>query len=273
MTHARNMIADRPVSVRAILPFFVIAFGLAWTILGLYVFASEWMVPRFGEISGQHPLFLLAVYSPAIAAATVVLSSAGLAGFGRYLKRLFMARLPGYWWLFLLAGIPALFFAGSLAKGNAMTAPLFSEPLAALIPAMAFMTILGPIEEFGWRGVALPLMQRRLAPFWAGLVLGIVWSLWHLPAFFLGGTPQGEWGFLPFFAGSVAASVILTSMFNRSGGSILIAMLFHYQLINPLWPDAQPHDTLFFVAAAMLVTWLDRAAMFDRGGGVTDVVP
>lgn len=45
-----------------------------------------------------------------------------------------------------------------------------------------------------------------------------------------------------FFLGSVAVSIILTPMFNKSGGSILLAALFHFQLNNPLWPDAQPSD-------------------------------
>ncbi len=50
-------------------------------------------------------------------------------------------------------------------------------------------------------------------------------------------------------------------------------MLFHYQLINPLWPDAQPYDIYFFVAVAVLVTWVNRDTMFTRSGAVTEVIP
>ena len=138
---------------------------------------------------------------------------------------------------------------------------------------MAFMLILGPVEEFGWRGLALPLMQRRLAPIWAGLILGLIWGVWHLPAFFLSGTPQSAWGFTPFLIGSVAVSVMLTPLFNASRGSILLAALFHFQLNNPLWPDAQPYDTVFFVAAAGLIVWRNRATMFTREDAVTRVIP
>src|SRR5690606_15672313 len=99
---------------------------------------------------------------------------------------------------------------------------------------------LGPIEEFGWRGLALPLLQRRFNPFWAGLILGIVWAAWHIPSFFLGGTPQSAWALGPYFLGVVAISVILTPLFNAARGSLLIAALYHFQMMNPMWPDAQP---------------------------------
>ena len=51
--------------------FLLISFGLAWGIVGLYVFLPERMEAVFGQITGNHPLFYLAVYSPAIGAFTV----------------------------------------------------------------------------------------------------------------------------------------------------------------------------------------------------------
>ena len=129
------------------------------------------------------------------------------------------------------------------------------------------------MEEIGWRGFALPILQRRLAPFWAGLVLGVIWAVWHLPAFLLSGTPQAAWGFMPFFSGSVACSVILTPFFNDARGSILLAMLFHFQMNNPLWPDAQPYDMYCYVAAAVIIVWLNRRSLFSKAGAVTEVIP
>lgn len=122
-------------------------------------------------------------------------------------------------------------------------------------------------------GVALPLLQRRLAPIWAALILGLIWGVWHLPAFYLSGTPQSDWGFIPFFIGAVCLSVIVTPLFNASRGSILLAVLYHFQLNNPLWHDAQPYDTYFFAAAAVIVVWLNRATLFTKAGAVTEVIP
>lgn len=120
--------------------------------------------------------------------------------------------------------------------------------------------------------MALPLLQRRLAPFWAGLILGVIWGVWHIPSFFVGGTPQSAWSFGPYFAGIVAICVMLTPMFNAARGSLLIAVLYHFQMMNPAWPDAQPWDNLLFVIAAAVIVFLNRRQMFRAGSGVTEVL-
>jgi membrane protease YdiL (CAAX protease family) len=55
----------------------------------------------------------------------------------------------------------------------------------------AITLFIGPVgEEFGWRGVALPLLQRRFAPLWASLILGTIWGVWHLPSRICLGDPR-----------------------------------------------------------------------------------
>jgi hypothetical protein len=50
-------------------------------------------------------------------------------------------------------------------------------------------------------------------------------------------------------------------------------MVFHWQLINPFWPDAQPWDTWILVGVAIVIVWWNRDAMFRREGAVTEVIP
>jgi hypothetical protein len=50
-------------------------------------------------------------------------------------------------------------------------------------------------------------------------------------------------------------------------------MAFHWQLINPVWPDAQPWDTWILVAVAAVIVWWKRNEMFSREGAVTEVIP
>lgn len=257
----------------SLLPFLLIAFGLAWGILTLFIFLPDQITSLFGELTGQNPLFFLAVYAPAIAAFIVVTYYGGAGGFRSYLTRLLLWRCSWAWYAFLIFGIPMLFFGGSVLKGNLFSEPFPFPSFQTFVVALLFMAIKGPVEEFGWRGLALPLLQTKFNPFWAGLILGIIWGLWHFPAFLLSGTPQSTWTFTPFFIGSIAVSVIVTPLFNLSRGSILLPALLHFQLINPLWPDAQPYDTIFFVAAAVLVVWLNRKVMFNREWSVTEVIP
>ena len=254
-------------------PFWLITFGITWGIVALLLIFPDPMTEWFGELSSRHPLFMLAVYAPAIAAFVLVLRYGGIPALGRFLSRLLLWRVHWGWYAFLLLGIPVLFYGGAAIKGNLWTEPFPFDSLSEALSALAFMFFLGSIEEFGWRGYAQPLLQRRFAPIWAGTIIGLVWGLWHLPAFALGGTPQSEWSFLPFFIASVAISIIMTALFNASRGSILLAFLMHWQLINPVFPDAAPYDTITFGLAAIAVAFIYRRELFSREGAVSEVVP
>jgi membrane protease YdiL (CAAX protease family) len=178
--------------------------------------------------------------------------------------------MPSPWWLLLIVGIPAVKYIGAAFNGTIGEFPF--TPWYDVLPALLVTLIIGPMEEFGWRGLALPILQRRHAPLWAALILGGFWGLWHLPAFLLSGTPQSAWSFGPFVIGVLALSVLVTPMFNSSGGSILIPMLFHYQMNGPAWPEAQPWENYLFAIAAVIVVIINRRTMLHREGAVTQVL-
>ena len=255
------------------LPYLAITFGLTWSVVALLILFPTQLTALFGDLSISNPLFILAVYAPAIAAFFLVARHGGLPGLRRYLARLLLWKCPWGWYAYLIAGIPFLFYAGAALKGTLFTEPFPFATWNQVLPALMLMLVIGPIEEFGWRGVALPLLQQRYAPIWAGLILGGIWGIWHLPAFYLSGTPQSAWSFFPFLIASVAVCVIVTPLFNASGGSILLPALVHWQLNNPIFPDAHPHDTIMFVAAAIIVVGINRKKMFSKNAAVSAVIP
>jgi len=256
---------------KPLFPFLALTFGITWGVSALLFLFYDQIVAIFGELSMTNPLFILLVYSPGFAGIFLVWRTYGLKGLGSFFRRLTLWHAPGGWWLFLILGIPLIVYAGAAIKGS-IAEPFAYSPWYQVFPAMALALFIGPIEEFGWRGLALPLLQRKFAPFWAGLILGCIWGVWHIPAFLGSGTPQSAWDFGPYFVGIVAMSIILTSLFNTARGSLLLAALFHFQMMNPAFPDAQPWDILLFVVAAAVIVWVDRRKMFQRGGGVTDVL-
>lgn len=270
----------RPVSIpmqrvptSALVVFLAVTFLITWGLIGVYILAPEMAAATFGEISGSHPFFFLATWSPAIAAFIVVYLHGGLPGLRAFLSRLLIWRGSWGWAAFILLLIPFVFVTGSLIKGGPVLAPLPPEGVGAVVAVMLMMLLLGPIEEFSRRGVTQPLLQRHMAPIWAGLIIGATWGFWHLPAFFLSSTVYAEWNFLPFFIGNVTLALLVTPIFNNARGSLLWPMLFHWQLINPFWPDAQPWDTILLVGVAVIVVWWNRGTMFSRDGAVTEVVP
>jgi len=257
---------------KTLYPFLAITFALTWGIAAMLILFNDQLVAIFGEITSSNPLFILAVYSPGISGILLVWRHYGLKGLGNFFRRLTLWRMPKAWWVFLLVGIPAVKYLGAAMNGT-ISEPFVYPTLALAIPALAHSFFLGTIEEFGWRGVALPLLQRKMSPFWAGLVLGIIWAVWHIPAFLLGGGLQyGSWAAVPFFGGVVVLAVILTPLFNISGGSLLIAYLYHFQMMNPIIPDSQPWENLLFALVAVVIIVLNRRTMFKKGTGVTEIL-
>jgi hypothetical protein len=261
----------REITGRTLAAFFAIAFGLSWGLMSLYFAFPEHLERIFGPVGYTNPLFVLAVYAPALAGLGLTLRHYGLRGLGSFLRRLTLWRMPAAWWTLLLLGVPAVFYLGATIKGTFPASFPFS-PWYSVLPALLTGLAIGPMEEFGWRGFALPLLQRRFSPFVASLVLGVVWAVWHVPAFFMSGTPQSSWSFGSFFLGVMAITMILTPMFNSARGSLLVAAIFHFMMNNPVWPDAQPWDSVLFAVVAVVVVIINRKAMFTRGSGVTEVL-
>jgi uncharacterized protein len=106
----------------------------------------------------------------------------------------------------------------------------WSFPLALL--ASIFLDIGGVTEETGWRGFALPLLQARMTPLAATLIVGLMWGVWHFPARpdILTGA-YGLWGGVlllgVLLARFLVLSIVMTYFYNRVGGSTLIAISMH----------------------------------------------
>ena len=251
--------------------FLLLAFGMIAAILATLLLWQVEVEALFGPLSPSHPLFMLAVWSPALSAWMVILYTTGWNGFRGYLTRFKVWRCGLGWALLIVILLPLIYYIGAWIKGEPSYTVWPFESVRVGLAAIGLMAILGPIEEFGWRDLLQPLWQRKYSPFTAAILVGIVWGIWHLPAFFLSGLPQSNWDVLPFLIGVIAVSVIITPLFNITRGGILLPMLFHFQLNNPMWPDALPYDIPLFVLLAGVVTYTYRKEMFDQTSGVKRV--
>jgi len=263
----------RDLGVWHLTPFFLLTFALTWGLGMALVVLPDQITAIFGELSVTNPLYLIMTWSPGLVGMLLVFMVTGPSGLRRFFGRLFSLSVPLAWWAFVLLALPALKMTGALLNGTPITGLLNLNPFGEILTMSVFMLFLGPVEEFGWRGVALPLMQRLTAPVWAGLIVGLVWAFWHLPAFFVGGTPQSAWALVPFLFGVTAIGVIMAVVYNKTGGNLLFPILTHWQLNIAFWPEAQPWENYLSVALALVLLWVHRDVMFDRDKGLTEVVP
>jgi membrane protease YdiL (CAAX protease family) len=108
------------------------------------------------------------------------------------------------------------------------------QSLVSVLPLIVFFG--GPLsEELGWRGFALPKLQSRYNAFTASLIIGVMWGLWHLPAFWIAGAGQYNQPVFWFMVGAPAVAILYTWVYNHTNGSLLIAVLYHVAFDSTLY--------------------------------------
>jgi membrane protease YdiL (CAAX protease family) len=119
----------------------------------------------------------------------------------------------------------------SRGTGSMTSLPAFGWEFAGLFLTVFlyqffFFNAVG--EEVGWRGFALPRLQAKTSPLIACLVIGLLWTPWHAPLWHAEGAPIFTWDlWITMFLTIVPSSVITGWLYNRSGGSILVAGIAH----------------------------------------------
>lgn len=207
--------------------FYILAFVISWIGLIPGVLGSRGIAPF--DNSFVQFLGILFSIGPALAAVIISQVMQGKIGVKNLLKGLLKWRVNLVWYLVALLGPIIIFVAGQVMT---KLMDLTVEP--TVIPSNPFLFVVAVLtvilsntgEEIGWRGFALPHLQKRYNALLATLIVGLLWSLWHLPLVFLTGNSMAQ-SPLIWFISIVAGAFIYTWLYNSTQGSILLAAIFH----------------------------------------------
>ena len=195
--------------------FLVLTFGIS-AIAGLGAFAIGGA--KTFESPKALPLLLLTIWSPNVAAVVVTVAAGD--SVGDLLAPLVDGAPPGAW----LAALSPLGVAAVIGVRLGGIPPLSPRILVALIGTNLVMGPLG--EEVGWRGYLLPRAVDDHGLVVAGLIVGVVWAVWHWPLWFLP-SPHREIPFLIFAATVVCFSMIMTAIWSAGDGALGPIVMFH----------------------------------------------
>jgi membrane protease YdiL (CAAX protease family) len=195
----RTAIARHPIAA-----YVVIAFSSSWALTGLLSVSL-----LFG---------LVALFGPTVAAVVVSWADGSLV---ELRQRLTTWRAPRS---FLIAlGLP---FAVSGAAAALWTISGHGAPglgSVSAIELVIFVLVIG--EEIGWRGFLLPRLRGTLSLPAAGIVSGIVWTLWHLPIYLQPG--QGLAAYAAFAWWVIPFALLMAFVVERARFSVLVATVMH----------------------------------------------
>lgn len=230
-------------------------------------------------------LVLLAALGPMVTGIAFTYLTRDKEGRRDYWKRIVgFRRIPVRWYLVILLFVPILNGLAALLDMliggtggtwgetalNALTSP------SSIIPSILFATLFPFIEELGWRGYVLDRLQEKHNALISSLILGIVWSVWHLPTFFIRDSYQASLGigtlaFWLFFAGIIPLTFIFTWIYNNTNRSTLAVILFHAMVnfTGELFTLTERADNLtialwFVAAVGITVIWGAKALVHEK---------
>jgi uncharacterized protein len=243
MTTAPARPASAPQGLLArhpLVSFFVMAYAFSWIVWTPWVLGEDGAGLLPIDISETASGYLNAaaiLAGPTLSAFIMTATTEGREGVRRLLGRYVLWRVGLRWYLFALVGVPLIMLLGTMVYSmelpnlGALGGPSY---LLSYLGYFALVTVLGGplLEEGGWRGFALPRMERLHGPLLASLILGVLWALWHLPEFLVpswaassGG--GGVLGITLFTLTAITFTIVITWVFNNTRASLLLAILVH----------------------------------------------
>lgn len=212
--------------------YFVLTYAITWALAFPLVASVQGLL----DIQVDPRWHFFVAFGPLLAAFITTGIIGGANGIKGLVKQMLQWRVGIKW--ALIAFSPAVLFVVSVAIlhmwggtwsdfGQFGRIREFPE-LGWLAGWVLFILTFGLGEETGWRGFALPRLQKQRSALSATLILSMLWMLWHLPVFFYkAGFIDMGIGVLGWAVSLVFGAIVLTWLYNSTRGSILMVILFH----------------------------------------------
>jgi membrane protease YdiL (CAAX protease family) len=246
---------------RNLTSYFVLAYAISWILWTPIVFYY------MGHEAEHLPELLLILgwigsFGPTASAIILTGIETGFEGVRSLALRFAVWRVDVHWYLFIVL-FPAFTRLTSIVVYALVTGVKLEPDLSQLPMAISFFLMafpFGPLaEEAGWRGYALPRLQASHGFLGAGLIVGVLWTLWHVPGFFVPGmvlpSVPLDWAVvLNYTLRVVSISVLFAWVYNNTKGSLLVSTIFHAAL-NSM--PATTNRVFFMQQSVEIINWIN----------------
>lgn len=179
-------------------------------------------------------------------------------------------------WLIIAAVLPLFFaIAGAtinLGMGIDYFQTISSASIISLVLFIPNMFIFGGPsgEEPGWRAFATPQIQKYYNPLVVGLIIGLFWTVLHLPLYWTGDYSGGLEAAAIRFIWNTALGVLFTWVYNESNGNLFAALILHTSnnIVASLFPAGN-----YYIMWAVMIAFTAIAVVATKFWRKTSKLP
>jgi len=216
--------------------FFIVTFLWSWLFFGIAIFISHKIFQDTISLPFEiiYAIVIIGLFGPGIGAYISIYSLEGREAIKKYFKKFFSLKFGWKVWFTILLCFGFIAFISwiipeyigenkiQMSFSNIYTLPLFS------IVLLIYSTFLnGGNEEIGWRGYILPYLEKKYGFIIGSLILGIIWSIWHIPMWFIHGMNHMYMNFLAFILFCIGYSYIFSWIIKASGNRLFSGLVAH----------------------------------------------
>lgn len=250
---------DKQLNGRIVCQFMGLTFLIAYSVAGILIFfvdygysVNNW-IHNIQQFLMNVP-FSIYILSPAIACYLVLRRNNKISGFWEWTKTVFQFRNNGFPYFYVLMVLGCYFGIHVFINDDSkMIFPLYH--LIYYLPGALFI---GGLEEAGWMYILQPFLYEKYGFIRSSLFSGFIWTLWHIPLFFIAGTNHGDGkiDFIMFVIQLFSFRFIHGAIYKLSGKSVIfMSILFHtlFNAISPVFGDTTMTWTGTLIANSVLV--------------------
>ncbi|SMO37096.1 CAAX protease self-immunity [Saccharicrinis carchari] len=204
-------------------------------------------------------LSILSVFTPSLLALAFTAITKGRKGVHDLFVKQTIKRTSIKWLLLSLIGIPLVGFLAMLTSLN-FAISMLSLRTYELMPQIVIIILIALGEEYGWRGFLLPRLMNKFNLFYSSIILGLIWGLWHFPAYLIGTGIPLQMNFMVFLLWVILGTLFISWIYyyTRSVLTSILAHIsanaaFNYLLILPEFTGSMNTFWIFIFYLSIII--------------------
>ena len=208
--------------------FIVLTFCTTWILWGSLVALSQLNILRYGTPLFM-TIFVLGAFAPALSAIWLTKRNSEKKKYHAFLKNIINPKHHLLWYVFIIIVVLILSIVRRIVPYGVGDG-IIKQPVYFTILYLPMMVIGGGLEEIGWRGFLQPRLEKLHSPLLSTMSIGVIWTIWHIPLWFIVGANQVNFNLISYFFNVLAFAFVLAVVYSGTK-SIFMCILCH-ALIN-----------------------------------------